>query len=260
MPAELWGQDTVQAGTFWGVLWGSQLNLLRSDDFWCLMGVPTDPLEEVMILGVSRGGPTNPVGEVMFFYVSPGLLRGAEGGNSWKCSIFVTDRQTKRHFIIIYMSSLSTTLPSTSQSLYIVFVFLVPKSSFCVLWSKKTGSPPFLFETKFSKNLDKQYQFTERKKIIQICIQTLSHFQIQTRIVSCLSLAWKLISLNIESTSFWIWVSINDWAEPIWTLLGTSKKTLCIFTTAKEPSLVSLHQCLFNTWQLQAETISMNLP
>ena len=46
------------------------------------MGVPTDPLEEVMILGVSRGGPTNPVGEVMFFYVSPGLLRGAEGGNS----------------------------------------------------------------------------------------------------------------------------------------------------------------------------------
>ena len=164
MSAELWGQDTVQAGTFWGVLWGSQLNLLRSDDFCCLMGVPTDPLEEVMILGVSRGGPTNPVGEVMFFYVSPGLLRGAEGGNSWKCSIFVTDRQTKRHFIIIYMSSLSITLPTTSQSLYIVFVFLVPKSSFCVLWSKKTGSPPILVWEKVFKKFGQTISVYRKKK------------------------------------------------------------------------------------------------
>ena len=46
------------------------------------------------------------------------------------------------------------------------------KVSFCVFGLKETGFPQFLTETKFSKVLkflNKQYQFTEIKKVIKIC-------------------------------------------------------------------------------------------
>ena len=36
-------------------------------------GVPIDPLEEVMIFGVSRGAPTDPLKEVIIFGVSRGV-------------------------------------------------------------------------------------------------------------------------------------------------------------------------------------------
>ena len=59
------------------------------------MGVPTDPLKEVMILGVSRGGPTNPVGEVMFFLCLTGPAEGGRGGQFVKVLNFC-DRQTNK--------------------------------------------------------------------------------------------------------------------------------------------------------------------
>ena len=52
-----WGQDTAQAGTFWGVL---NVSLRASNaqlGVSVLWGVPTGSLEEVIIFGVSRSGP-----------------------------------------------------------------------------------------------------------------------------------------------------------------------------------------------------------
>ena len=46
-----------------------------------------------------------------------------------------------------------------------VFLNWSLKVSFCVLGFKYTGLPQFLTETKFSKFVNKQYQFTERKKV-----------------------------------------------------------------------------------------------
>ena len=56
-----WGQETVQACTFWGVLnvtlsWDLVLPFKflgkgGSDDFCVSRGAPTDPLEEVMVFG-----------------------------------------------------------------------------------------------------------------------------------------------------------------------------------------------------------------
>ena len=61
-----WGQDTVQAGTFWGVL-----NISFCASSWFVL---TDPLEEVKIFGVSRRVPTDLHEETVIFGVSRGVL------------------------------------------------------------------------------------------------------------------------------------------------------------------------------------------
>ena len=60
--AGFWDQDTVETGIFWGVL-----NVSKTCLFYFYHETPTDPLEEVMIVGVSQGAQTDPFEEVIIF-------------------------------------------------------------------------------------------------------------------------------------------------------------------------------------------------
>ena len=73
--------------------------LQRSARIGCLMGVPTDPLEEVIIFGVSWSGPNWPYWGSDDFFIAGGTqwikmgFKGLRRNLLEKC-FFVTDRQT----------------------------------------------------------------------------------------------------------------------------------------------------------------------
>ena len=108
----------------------------KSDDLLFIMGVPTGPIEEVMIFVVSLGVPTDSRGEVMKFGVSWGVPTDLGGwvGQFEEVLIFHTRYGPFRLSIANILYSSQTCLNS-SLCLYRKFASVILKYSLWFLWS-----------------------------------------------------------------------------------------------------------------------------
>ena len=142
----------------------------------CSWGVPTDPLEEVMILGVSRGAQLTLLRKWCFL-----VLRGAEGGIRESIHfLWHTDKQK-----------------NTINNIAINITIFIHSVFFRVLWSKKTGFPKILFATKFSKKFKQTISvYTKKKSYPDLHSNAFTVFKCR--------LGFCLVCLCLETEYYWI--------------------------------------------------------